>query len=167
MPASRPKILIADDDRLIMRMVVDLLEPEFDLTTVNDGEAAVAALEQEPVSAVLSDHMMPGLEGVEVLRRCISIQPNAARILMTASDRVQDMSDAINIARVHRFICKPIRALDVVGTIKGAIREVELERENELLVTELQLVIGQVRARERRLEEELALRDQTIAELRR
>ena len=165
MSIPRRNVLIADDDKLIVRMLSDMFESEFELTTVNDGNAAVAALGDGVFSAVLCDQMMPGIIGVEVLQRCQRLQPHAARILMTASDRVEDVRDAVNIARVHRFISKPLRSLEVGGIVKGAIHEVELESENERLVEELQLIIGQVRAREQELERELNVRTRELKDV--
>jgi response regulator RpfG family c-di-GMP phosphodiesterase len=84
---------------------------------------------------------------------------------MTASERVQDVSDAVNLARVHRFISKPLRSIEVAAIVKGAVHEAELERENELLVEELQLVIAQVRAREHELEHELDVRTRELKDV--
>jgi response regulator RpfG family c-di-GMP phosphodiesterase len=156
------KLLVVDDDNLILRMLADLFQSELPVVTVENGASALSIIESEPLSAVLCDQMMPRMSGIEVLRECLRLQPHAARILMTASDKVQDVSDAVNLARVHRFIIKPFRTLEVMGIVKGAIHEVQLERENELLVQELQDVIGQVRARERELERELDIRTREL-----
>jgi diguanylate cyclase (GGDEF)-like protein len=56
---------------------------------------------------------------------------------VTASDRVAVVKDAINQARVHRFLSKPLRLTELPGMVAGAIREAGLETENQRLVAEL------------------------------
>src|SRR5690606_37517079 len=117
------------------------------------------------LTAVLCDHMMPGITGVEVLRECMTLQPKAARILVTASENIQDVRDAVNVARVHRVIVKPFRNLEVEGSVRGAIREQDLERQNEYLVEELQHALVKLQERERELERELTLRTEELKEV--
>ena len=159
---TRKRLLVVDDDRLIVRMLHDLFANDFDVLTAGGGREALELLGHEQVNAVLCDNMMPEVSGIEVLRQCATAQPKAVRILITASERVQDASDAVNVARVHRFIVKPFRPVEVSGIVHGALREAELERENEALVSELQLVLEQVRARERELEIELDVRTREL-----
>ena len=136
MGAAR-RILVADDDPGIRRIIARTLAPRFEVLTAAGGDEAVSMLERGPVDAVLCDHLMPERSGVEVLAAAHKLQPQAARILVTASDRVEDARDAVNLARVHRFLVKPLRLLDLEDAIAGAMREAELQHENERLVDEL------------------------------
>lgn len=165
MTAKRKRLLVVDDDRLIRQILADLLQAELDVVTAAGGAEATELLGRESYDAVLCDQMMPGVTGVEVLRQAFSLQPHAARILMTASDSVQALSDAVNVARVHRFITKPLRVVEVPAIVKGAVHEVELERKNEALVDELQKVVAQVRAREKELERELDVRTRELRDV--
>jgi response regulator RpfG family c-di-GMP phosphodiesterase len=151
-------ILIVDDDNLILTMLKDLLERDFRILTAVNGEHALEILKKEPVAAIVCDHMMPKITGVEVLKQCIGIQPKAVRILVTATESVQDVRDAVNIARVHRVIVKPFRLIEVDGIVKGAVRERDLENENQLLLAKLQ-------ERERELENELTVRTNELKEV--
>ncbi len=144
-------LLVVDDDNLILTMLRDILQKDFRVLTASDGEKALELLMKEQVAGIVCDHMMPKVTGVEVLRQAISLQPKAVRILVTATENVQDVRDAVNLARVHRVIVKPFRVLEVDGAIKGAVHERELELENEKLIDKLQ-------ERERELERELTLR---------
>jgi diguanylate cyclase (GGDEF)-like protein len=136
-PAAR--VLVVDDDPDILMMLQTVLRREYDVVTAQNGLAAVAMLEQIQVAAVLADHMMPGMTGVELLDRAHGLQPSAARLLVTASDRVDVLKDAINQARVHRFLSKPLRLSELPGLVAGAIREAALEAENVRLIAELSL----------------------------
>lgn len=165
------RILVVDDDPHIVRLLVDCLKRRFDVVSANDGEAARRLLEQHEVAAVVADHMMPGLTGVELLRHAIEARPDAVRILVTASERVQDLQDAVNLARVHRFVQKPLRPVELPEVVASAIREQALERENGRLVEELREknrllteALAQVKDHERRLEQEVAARTRELTE---
>jgi len=165
MSSSLQSLLIVDDDRLILQMLGEIFSKDFTILTATDGEEAIAVLRKEPVVAVLCDHMMPKVTGVEVLKECVTLQPDAVRILVTATERVQDVRDAVNLARVHRVVVKPFRVLEVSGLVKGAIREGQLERENAKLVADLQHALDEVRKREVELEQELRIRTQELKDV--
>jgi len=118
-------------------MLHTVLRRDFDVLTANDGTKALSYLESEEFEAVLADHMMPGMTGVELLNHAHTLKPAAARILITASDQVAVVKEAINQARVHRFLSKPLRLTELPGLVAGAIREATLEAENSRLVAEL------------------------------
>lgn len=160
--SARPRILVVDDDRLIVQMVSDILAAEFNVATATSGEEAVALLEREAVAAVLCDQNMPGMLGTEVLERCMHLHPRAVRILVTATDRVQDVAEATNRARVHRVVVKPVREVELTALVRGAIHEVELEEENARLVEELQAAVSELQQREKELERELKLRNDEL-----
>jgi diguanylate cyclase (GGDEF)-like protein len=84
--------------------------------------------------------------------------PAAARILITASERVNVLRDAVNRARVHRFLSKPLRLSDLPTLLADAIREAQLEAENARLVTELALKNDELNRTNERLEVEVRQR---------
>lgn len=162
-PANMQRsILVVDDDKLIVTMLTDIFKRDFVVHGAYDGKQALALIKQHAFTAVLCDHMMPGMTGVNVLQDCINLQPNAVRILCTASESAKDIRDAINVARVHRVVGKPFRPLDIESTVQGAIREAELSQENERLVGELTQALASLKERERELEHELDVRTQEL-----
>ena len=160
---ARPQILVVDDDDDINLMLETVLGMEFRVVTARDGASAMAALGSHQFSGVIADHMLPGITGVELLDRAHVLQPGAARILITASDRVNVLKDAINQARVHRFLSKPLRLQELSALVGGAIREAQLEAENVRLVAELSVKNTELARSNERLELEVQAR---TAELR-
>jgi diguanylate cyclase (GGDEF)-like protein len=163
-------VLVVDDDLTICRMFSDFLSRTYDVAIAKDGAEALAHLGTTKTDVILSDQMMPGMSGVEMLEASIKLQPQAARILVTAGDRVRDFQDAVNVARIHRFLVKPVRLLELHGAVAGALREGDLERENTRLLAELkeknrllERALSEVQDHERRLEHEV---DAATAELR-
>ncbi|MGD8858923.1 MAG: diguanylate cyclase [Myxococcales bacterium] len=173
---AKPKILVVDDDDDIVWMITAVLRKEFDVVSASNGKSALTLLEGTTVEGIIADHMMPGMSGVEMLDRSHELLPSAARILITASERVNVLKDAVNRARVHRFLSKPLRLTELPSLLSEAIREAHLEAENIRLVEQLELknreleraneqLEEQVKQRTRELEaaieqlEEMALRD--------
>jgi diguanylate cyclase (GGDEF)-like protein len=155
-------LLIVDDDPLICRMFQNYFARQRQVLVAYNGEEAIKILEKEPVIAILSDQMMPGMTGVEVLEASLKLRPEAVRILVTAGDRLENIQEAVNVARIHRFLVKPVRMLELESAVEGAIREVQLEAENRRLVEELQgkntmleRALSAVQDHERRLEMEV------------
>src|ERR1700761_8922220 len=68
--ASRPRLLVIDDDRKLCRLIADYLDPlGYDVTTVHTGPEGVERATAEPWQAVILDLMLPGLDGFEVLKQ--------------------------------------------------------------------------------------------------
>ena len=165
MGSLRERALVVDDDRLSRTMLRDMLSPHLDVKLAGSGQEALEILDREPFAVVISDHIMPGVTGVEVLTRCITLRPQAVRILVTASQNIKDIRDAVNLARVHRVIVKPLHEVEVESIVLGALRERELERENERLVRELREALDSLKAREQELEHELKVRTDELREV--
>ena len=134
---TRWRLLLVDDDKDIVRMLADYLGRELHVTTAADGTAALELLGKEPFDAIVADHMMPGLTGIQLLEKAAELRPDAVRVLLTASERIDELRDAINKARVHRFLNKPVRLLELKEVVHGALRERALEIENKKLVDAL------------------------------
>jgi diguanylate cyclase (GGDEF)-like protein len=160
---TRLKILVVDDEPDVLEMLEQIFASRYDVTTACDGETAIAVLNAQPMDIVLCDLNMPKISGVEVLKEATTLRPNAVRLLVTASDRVEDVRDAINIARVNRFVSKPFRPFELVAIVESALRERALEQKVVGLVDELQeknrlleRALSDVQDHERKLEAEVA-----------
>jgi len=164
-PEKKIRILVVDDDRLTRTMLCDIFADRYDVLSAEDGAAALVILGREQVDVVLSDHIMPSVTGVEVLRQTMTMQPQTVRILVTASEDIADIRDAVNLAHVHRVIVKPAHPVEVEGIVEGALRERALEKENQRLVLELRAALDEVQKREVELEHELRIRTEELREV--
>lgn len=167
----KQKILVADDEDALVRLIQRALSDRFEVLTASNGRLAAEILENHPdVAAVIADHRMPGMTGVELLATALTSHPFAVRVLCTASENMGDLSEAVNRARVHRFFTKPIRLVDLRSGLDGALEQARLERENRTLLVELESknralaeALREIRSAERRLEAEV---DKRTAQLR-
>ena len=164
-------ILLVDDEPEIVTMFREVLKRDYTVHTATNGAEALDLLRENEIDAIVADHMMPKMTGVELLQEAHEIKPNTARILVTASQEVEHLRDAINLARVHRFVSKPVRLAELRAVVSGALREAFLESENTSLVDELQdknkllnRALSRVQNHERELEREVANRTRELQE---
>ena len=152
------KILIVDDEPFN----VDLLEQELDdqgyvTCAATSGEEALEVLAAEKPDLVLLDWMMPGLDGIEVLKR-MRATPELQRvpvIMLTARTSTQDKVMGLD-AGADDYVTKPIDEAELFARIRAMLRIVRLEQENLSLRREIAAggtqytgVIGKSKAMER------------------
>ena len=80
---SSRSILIVDDDSAVLESLRDELSPNFEVTCVGGGDAALAALRKQRFDLLLSDVRMPGMDGVALVRQAKAIDPDMMRVLLT------------------------------------------------------------------------------------
>jgi DNA-binding NarL/FixJ family response regulator len=117
------KILVADDHSLFRDGLVSLLESAgFEVIgQVGDGQAAVeAALRLRP-SVTLLDALMPGLSGLEALRRIRSDWPEAAIVILTGAEDDGELFEAVE-AGARGYLSKNLRADEFIAMLKGLER---------------------------------------------
>lgn len=95
--ASRIRVLLVDDQELFRKGVSMVLgaDDSLDLIEVDDGDKAIAAVEDTPPDVVLLDVRMPGRSGVEVCKTIKSLAPSTGIIMLTASDEESDLYESI------------------------------------------------------------------------
>jgi two-component system, probable response regulator PhcQ len=132
------KILVVDDDPEMLGILGRLLRQEgYRIVAARDAEEASARLRREPFDVILSDHAMPGMNGVDLLRWAKLLHPGAMRILLTGQPDLAMAIEAINRGEVYRFMTKPFNPHELRLNVRLACRQLELSRENERLVAEV------------------------------
>jgi response regulator RpfG family c-di-GMP phosphodiesterase len=110
MPAEagpRPRLLILDDEARILSALRRALRREgYDIVTFETAEDALLELRERPVDAILTDQKMPGMSGLEFLRRSVECCPDAVRMLITGWTETLPQ-DQIESLRVRALITKP------------------------------------------------------------
>lgn len=131
-------VLCVDDDSTVLSALRTLIAKNFgqDLE-VEFAESGDEALEIEAelraqgreLSLVISDFMMPGLRGDELLVRLHERSPSTVKILLTGQSDLSGVKRAINDANLYRFLEKPFLNEDIVLTARAAIRSYRQERD--------------------------------------
>lgn len=114
---ERKSVLVVDDEKNIRLTMSRALEGiDVDVTTAINGEEALAAMAACHVDVVLLDLRMPGMDGIEVLRRIAREFPHARVIIVTAYGTVDRAVDAMKLGAVD-FIEKPVTPAEVRGRV--------------------------------------------------
>jgi two-component system, NtrC family, response regulator HupR/HoxA len=163
---ERPTVLIVDDEPRVLDALEAILAADFLVVRASGGDEALAVLQRQAVAVILTDHRMPGMTGVELLRRSQDIAPDAIRIVLTAYTDVDSLMEAINTGRIYHFIAKPWDPNELLVVVRRAVERHELARENARLKDELELACNAMQrdasaARERPLSLEKLVGSQT------
>ena len=139
-------ILIVDDEPRVLDALEAILAAEFRVLRAGHGEEALARLAAEPdVAVIVTDHRMPGMTGVELLRRSQELTPDAIRIVLTAYTDVDNLMEAINTARIYHFVPKPWDPNELLLVVRRAAERWRLARENVRLRDELEVAYNALR----------------------
>jgi DNA-binding NtrC family response regulator len=131
------RILVADDEASIRDGLVDVLTDEgYEATGVADGAEAIAAIAQSSYDVVVTDLRMPGIDGLEVLRRVRELSPQALVLLITAYASVETAVEALRNG-AHDYILKPLIVEDVLSKIHRLLEYRRLAWETQMLRREI------------------------------
>ncbi|MBI1354619.1 MAG: SpoIIE family protein phosphatase [Acidobacteria bacterium] len=160
LPQRPPTILIVDDDQLITASLKSLfaLETDYDVIAHTSPATAVREAEARPVDLIISDFLMPQINGVELLKRIRALQPDAVRILLTGFADKENAIRAINEVGLYQYLEKPWDNDDLLLLVRNALREKSLRKQLTDKVHELDKLIErhtQLSDRHQSLEEEL------------
>ena len=135
---SQPIILCVDDQQTILAALQIELEvalgENYPIKMAQSGEEALAVLselleDELEVAVVISDYIMPGIKGDELLRRIYEISPKTINIMLTGIADFDGVINAINNAKLYRYMGKPWQSQDLQLTVKSAIQSYIQEKQ--------------------------------------
>jgi two-component system NtrC family response regulator len=123
------RILVVDDEESLRRVTqVRLEQAGYFVSTAASGEAALEVLERLPHDLVLTDMMMPGLSGIDLLRRIKAVDRDAQVIVITAYGTVESAVEAIKLG-AYDYLTKPIDAEELLLVVSRALEHVSMRQE--------------------------------------
>ena len=157
-------LLLVDDEANILSAMKRLLRKEgYEILTAAGGEEGLEVLANHPVDVIISDQRMPGMTGVEFLRRAKVLFPNTIRIVLSGYTELQSITGAINEGAIYKFLTKPWDDDHLREHIAEAFRQKELADENLRLASAVQRANRELEATNRRLQQLLAEREERIS----
>ncbi len=135
------KMLIVDDEPANLRTLARLFREDYEVLTAESGDDALALLGQHDVALLITDQRMPGMTGIELLKKTVPLRPRMVRIILTGYTDVDALVEAINCGQVYRYVAKPWDNEELRLTVKRALEHYETSRKSyELELTNQRLV---------------------------
>lgn len=155
------RVLVVDDEELILQVLKEFFRQRGDVCeTAGNGTEALRLVEDRIYDLVLSDISMPGMDGLELVRRVKTLQPQVVCILMSGLGTRRDIISALKIG-VTDFIDKPIPDLGALTMI------VDRAAENSRLVRERDALLENLKEQNAKLEYSLLRLHEAFGQLRR
>ena len=115
-------------------MLENMLSREsYTVHCADSAKEALKILSQEPIDVVISDEVMPAMTGTQFLAVVRKDYPDTIRIILTGHASLESAMHAINEGEIYRFLTKPCNLVDLSVTIRQALQQKHLKKENKRL----------------------------------
>ncbi len=139
-----PKILIVEDNPGMRKMLVQALtEKDYDAAEVADGLEAANRIAAEGYDLIITDLKLPGMDGIEVLKKAKENNPNSLVIIITAFGTVENAVEAMRLG-AYDYILKPFSIKEVYLKIEKALSQQSIVSENIFLKEEIRSRFGRL-----------------------
>ncbi|ROL70808.1 HD domain-containing phosphohydrolase [Pseudomonas vranovensis] len=156
---EKPLVLLVDDETSILNSLRRLLRSQpYEVLLAESGAQALEVLEQRPVSLVISDARMPGMDGATLLAHIHQRYPATLRILLTGYADMDTIAKAINDGQIHRYISKPWNDEELLVTLRQVLAYQHSESERRRLEQLTQAQNQQLKVLNASLEQRVAAR---------
>ena len=147
MDNDKYSILHVDDEEYNLALLYRTLRGPYNLEKTTSPLKALELLDEKEFELVISDHKMPEMDGVEFLKRVQLKHPAVMRILLTAYSDANILVDAINYAKIYRYIKKPYNPEELQLIVSAALEYYQLKYDNDQLIKDLkELFSGTIKA---------------------
>jgi signal transduction histidine kinase len=130
--AERPRVLIADDNSDMRQYLARLLSEQYEVETTTDGQAALEAAHKNSPDLIVSDVMMPILDGFELLKALRADEQTRTIPVILLSARAGEESRVEGIqAGADDYLIKPFSARELLARVSGRLEIARLQRDRE------------------------------------
>jgi diguanylate cyclase (GGDEF)-like protein len=130
-------ILIVDDEENVVKSITRTLRSVGRILTTTSPLDALKILERETVHVIIVDQRMPQMSGIELLTTVYEKYPDVVRIILTGYTDIADLIDAINSAKIYRYLTKPWENKELQLIVSQALERFDLQSQNKLLIGRL------------------------------
>jgi DNA-binding NtrC family response regulator len=132
---NQPVALFVDDEANVLNALRRSLRKEpYERLFAQCPEEALDILKKKNVDLIVTDHLMPSMDGLSLLKLVKERYPKVVRILLTGHADIQMTIAAINEGEVFRFLTKPWNDVELKVTLKNIFEFIEIRRENQVLL---------------------------------
>ncbi len=132
---SQPCVLFVDDEPNVLSALRRALRREpYSCLFAEGPDEALELLGENDIDLVVSDHLMPAMDGLTFLKKVREMYPQVVRIILTGHADLEMAIEAINEGEVYRFLTKPWNDVELKITLKQLLDFIEVRRQNQLLM---------------------------------
>jgi putative nucleotidyltransferase with HDIG domain len=139
------KIMIVDDEPANLRLLERLFRRDHNVVAASSGEEALRLLEQHDVALLITDQRMPGMTGIELLKRTAEFRPHTVRIILTGYTDVTALVEAINCGQVYKYVTKPWSNDELRLTVSRALEHYEVGKSRHELALANQRLVSRLK----------------------
>lgn len=140
----QPVIVLVDDEEMVLtslRSFLDL-ETEYQVKTFLNPHEALEFVADNPIDLVLSDYLMPEMDGISFLAEVRKVQPNAPRVILTGYADKENAIKAINEVGLFQYVEKPWDNDDLLIILRNGIERKQLLQKLEEKIGEINSAYG-------------------------
>jgi len=119
---GKQPVLLVDDEQSLLDVLTAALEPSFEVTTAKSAREADFLLQKKAFKVVVSDHLMPGGNGMNFLVRAREEFPHMQRVLVTGYMKPEMLLRSVNEAALFRYLLKPVSLGEIVRVVEDAAK---------------------------------------------
>ena len=126
------RILVAEDDHAIRTLITTKLKQEnYTIYTAENGEDALSVMEKHQVDLLISDIMMPVMDGYSLVKALRETKHTLPILMITAKSQLESLEEAFTLG-VDDYMVKPIRLEELALRVRALLRRSQLETEKVL-----------------------------------
>ncbi|MFN2491925.1 MAG: putative bifunctional diguanylate cyclase/phosphodiesterase [Pyrinomonadaceae bacterium] len=138
----RPQILVIDDDEQVRHMLLNVLTDRYDCSETDSAEKALQILAEDRYELVISDILLSGISGMELIPRIHEIDPDCVVLMISGQSSIESAIAAMHLGAFD-YLTKPLDVAAVKAAIARALKESFLLREQRRYANQLEELIWQ------------------------
>lgn len=128
-----PTILVVDDDQKLLKMLRrTLIYEAFDVATAINGQQALDQVRAQRPDVIILDWMMPGMDGIEVVRRLRAEDNQALILMLTARDAIENRVEGLE-SGADDYLVKPFAPAELIARVHALLRRSQAASKRESL----------------------------------
>ena len=142
--ADKKNILVVDDDAMMADILSDILSYKgYQVQSVGNGPDAIKAISQNPIDLILLDLLLPGVDGIETLKKILQIKPLTTVVMMSGHGTIPAAVES-TLLGAYDWLEKPLEKERVLLTVRNALEKSTFLQEKEILLVEAKKRYGMV-----------------------
>lgn len=135
----QPSVLLVDDEEMVVESIQRFLEleTEYEIHGFQNPEEAARFAARNRIDVVVSDYLMPGMNGIQLLSRVKELQPESSRVLLTGHADKNSAIEAINRVSLFQYLEKPWDNQQLLLVVRSGVERARLLRTLRQKVSEL------------------------------